>query len=131
MIIQLSYDEIKNLASGKVDTFSLWYVNCSKIHILFKIRKFLMTHTINLDVDVKEIKDNRVYLYYDGNISFLANVALKMGWVKLPSFIEKRSGNEIVINLRCVPSFSRSFELQNITFYNNEVHVKLNIKKVL
>ena len=71
------------------------------------------------------------YPYYDGNISFLANVALKMGWVKLPSFIEKRSGNEIVINLRCVPSFSRSFELQDITFYNNEVHVKLNIKKVL
>ena len=129
MIVQLSYNEIKELASGKVDDFSLWYVNCSKIHILVKIRKFLITHKINVDIYVKDIKENRVYLHYDGNISFLANVALKMGWVNLPSFIEKRSRNEIVINLRLISSFPRNLELQNITFYNNEVHVKFLFKK--
>lgn len=58
MTLQLTYGEIKELADSKVDNFSLWYVNNSKIHILVKVKKFLMTHKINVDVFVREVKNN-------------------------------------------------------------------------
>ena len=129
MNILLSYDEIKNFASGKVDYFSLWCVNCSKVHVIVKVRKFFMTHTINVYVSLKEIKENRIYLHYDGNISLLAKAALKWGWINFPSFVLKKNRNDITVNLRLIPSFPRNLELQNITFYDKDVHLIFNLKK--
>lgn len=129
MTLQLTYGEIKELASSKIDNFSLWYVNNSKIHILVKVKKFLMTHKINVDVFVREVKNSIVYLSYDGDISWMANIALGWGMLDkyIPSYI-KRNGNEITINLKKISSFPHNLELSNIFLYQEGVKILFNVQ---
>ena len=129
MTLQLTYGEIKELASSKIDNFSLWYVNNSKIHILVKVKKFLMTHKINVDVFVREVKNNIVYLSYDGDISWMANIALGWGMLDkyIPSYI-KRNGKDLTVNLKSIRSFPHNLEVSNIFLYQEGVKIVLNFK---
>lgn len=129
MTLQLTYEEIKELASSKIDNFSIWYVNNSKIHILVKVRKYLMTHKINVDVFVREIKKNVIYLSYDGDISWVANIALGWGMLDkyIPSYI-KRNGKDLTVNLKSIRSFPHNLEVSNIFLYQEGVKIIFNFK---
>ena len=129
MTLQLTYEEIKELASSKIDNFSIWYVNNSKIHILVKVRKYLMTHKINVDVFVREVKNNIVYLSYDGDISWMANIALGWGMLDkyIPSYI-KRNGKDLTVNLKSIRSFPHNLEVSNIFLYQEGVKIIFNFK---
>ena len=129
MTLQLTYEEIKELASSKIDNFSIWYVNNSKIHILVKVRKYLMTHKINVDVFVREIKKNVIYLSYDGDISWVANIALGWGMLDkyIPSYI-KRNGKDLTVNLKSIRSFPHNLEVSNIFLYQEGVKIIFNFE---
>ena len=129
MTLQLTYGEIKELAGSKVDNFSLWYVDNSKIHILVKVRKFLMTHKINVDLSVKEVRRNVIYLSYEGDISWLASIALGWGMLDkyIPSYI-KRNGKDLTVILKSIRSFPHNLEVSNIFLYQEGVKIVFNFK---